>query len=51
MTFISDKTTKIYTFDYVAGESVPQDEIFEKVGKSIVDQCMKGYNGTIFAYG
>ena len=26
-------------------------EIFEQVGRQIIDQCLMGYNGSIFAYG
>lgn len=40
-----------YNFDYVGNESVSQEEIFQVVGKPIVDQCLQGYNGSIFAYG
>ena len=44
-------TQENFTFDYVAGEETPQVEVFEAVGKSIVSQCLLGYNGSIFAYG
>ena len=40
-----------FSFDFVGGEDVQQEEIFVKVGKPIVDQCLQGYNGSIFAYG
>ena len=41
----------IYKYDKVfKGESL-QTEIYESVGKRIVDDVMEGYNGTIFAYG
>lgn len=40
-----------FTFDYVAGEETPQVEVFEAVGKSIINQCLLGYNGSMFAYG
>ena len=40
-----------FTFDFVAGEDISQCEIFEQVGRSIIDQCLMGYNGSIFAYG
>ena len=40
-----------FTFDYVASEQTAQVEIFEEVGKRIIDQCLMGYNGSIFAYG
>jgi hypothetical protein len=41
----------MFTFDYIGGEDCTQEEIFQKVGKPIVDQCLQGYNGSIFAYG
>lgn len=40
-----------FTFDYIACEETPQSEIFQDVGRSIIDQCLHGYNGSIFAYG
>ncbi|KAF9429497.1 Kinesin-like protein kif15 [Podila epigama] len=40
-----------FTYDCVGGESTTQDQVFNDVGKSIVEQCVRGYNGTIFAYG
>ena len=27
----------------------PQEEVFVAVGRPIIDSCMCGYNGTIFA--
>ncbi|OMJ82947.1 hypothetical protein SteCoe_16220 [Stentor coeruleus] len=42
---------KSFTYDFVAGEDISQDSIFEMVGKPITTSCIKGYNGTIFAYG
>ncbi|KAF9912163.1 Kinesin-like protein kif15 [Linnemannia zychae] len=40
-----------FTYDCVGGESTSQEQVFRDVGKTIVEQCVKGYNGTIFAYG
>jgi Kinesin motor domain len=40
-----------YLFDYVADQKVTQEEIFERVGRPLVDNCLRGYNGTAFAYG
>lgn len=40
-----------FTYDNVAEQNVTQEEIFEIVGKPITTSCIKGYNGTIFAYG
>jgi hypothetical protein len=33
----NNKAMEAYTFDYVASEEVSQDEIFQSVGKPIVD--------------
>lgn len=43
--------TETFSFDHVAGEESTQEEIFNVIGKPIVDQCLMGYNGSIFAYG
>jgi len=40
-----------YTFDHVGDEGTSQAAVFEAVGAPIVDACLGGYNGTIFAYG
>ncbi|KAI8375922.1 kinesin heavy chain [Radiomyces spectabilis] len=40
-----------YSFDKVFGSNTRQQEIFEYSIKSIVDDVVAGYNGTIFAYG
>ncbi|KAF9583729.1 Kinesin-like protein kif15, partial [Lunasporangiospora selenospora] len=41
----------MFTYDCVGSEDITQERVFNDVGKSIVEQCVKGYNGTIFAYG
>jgi kinesin family protein 6/9 len=28
-----------------------QESIFETVARDVIDDCIEGYNGTIFAYG
>ena len=43
--------TKEYAYDYIADEKSTQNEIFENCAKKICDNCLEGYNGTIFAYG
>ncbi|KRZ58243.1 Kinesin-like protein KIF15, partial [Trichinella nativa] len=49
---ISLKTyPRTFTFDRIADESATQESMFTCVGKSIIDGCVEGYNGTIFAYG
>ncbi|KAF5836468.1 kinesin family member 3a [Dunaliella salina] len=42
---------KTFTFDQVYDWNCSQTEIFDVTARPIVDSCMEGYNGTIFAYG
>mmetsp|Transcript_12810 Transcript_12810/g.33988 ORF Transcript_12810/g.33988 Transcript_12810/m.33988 type:complete len:804 (+) Transcript_12810:279-2690(+) len=42
---------KTFTFDQVYDWNCNQTEIFDVTARPIVDSCMEGYNGTIFAYG
>uniref|UniRef100_A0A2K5F551 Kinesin-like protein KIF15 n=1 Tax=Aotus nancymaae TaxID=37293 RepID=A0A2K5F551_AOTNA len=46
----SNPEPKIFTFDHVADVDTTQESVFSTVAKSIVESCMSGYNGTIFAY-
>ena len=46
-----DSIPESFTFDYIASEDASQKEIFEDVGWDIIEQCLHGYNGSIFAYG
>ena len=39
------------TFDYVFGHEASQDELYCAVGRPMVDQCLRGYNGAILCYG
>lgn len=41
----------VFKYDKVFKCDSRQSEIYESVGKRIVDDVMEGYNGTIFAYG
>lgn len=52
-TIALDKSSggETFTFDYIADEETEQSEIFEHVGKPIVEACLQGYNGSVFAYG
>jgi len=43
--------SKPFHFDWIAGESSTQQEIFEVIGKPMADTCLQGYNCCIFAYG
>ena len=45
------KETNKFKFDQVFDMDTPQEKIFDKVAKDVVDQAVEGYNGTIFAYG
>ncbi|XP_007437595.1 kinesin-like protein KIF15-A, partial [Python bivittatus] len=40
---------KIFIFDNVADANTTQESVFSSVAKNIVESCMNGYNGTIFA--
>lgn len=40
-----------FNFDFVAGEDITQEAIFQRIGKPVVDTCLQGYNSTVFAYG
>lgn len=42
---------RLFTFDFAFDKATSQKAIFEKSAKDIVDFVIKGYNGTIFAYG
>lgn len=42
---------KVFTFDSVADTDCTQESVFSAVGKSLIESCVAGYNGTIFAYG
>ena len=45
------KTTKSYHFDKVFGVYSRQEEVYESMVRPIVDEVLKGFNCTIFAYG
>lgn len=40
-----------FTFDKVYSMSAQQPEIFDFIGKPIIDDVLTGYNGTVIAYG
>ena len=42
---------KTFTYDHVYPEKSTQSEIFDETSKEVVKSVLKGYNGTIFAYG
>ena len=41
----------MFNFDFVGNDSVSQSDIFTHIAQPIADQCLEGYNGSIFAYG
>ena len=40
---------KNFSFDHVFGESVTQKFIYDSCMSQVVDACLEGFNGTIFA--
>ncbi|XP_054715298.1 kinesin-like protein KIF19 [Uloborus diversus] len=40
-----------YVFDWAFDEHSSQEEVYEKTTKSLVENVVDGYNGTVFAYG
>lgn len=42
---------KSYNFDYCFDENTSQEHFYNITGKPVVNDVLKGYNGTIFAYG
>ena len=42
---------QVFTFDTVFGPDSTQMDVYNRVARSIVDNVLQGYNGTIFAYG
>eukprot|EP00731_Ephydatia_muelleri_P027714 Em0019g587a len=45
------KETFSFKFSHVFDQDSRQEDIFENVAKGVIDNCLQGYNGTIFAYG
>ncbi|CAO3598592.1 unnamed protein product [Absidia cylindrospora] len=48
---LNGETRSNYAFDKVFGSNTRQEEVFDYSVKSIVDDVVAGYNGTVFAYG
>eukprot|EP00040_Diaphanoeca_grandis_P044292 m.270485 g.270485 ORF g.270485 m.270485 type:complete len:1035 (-) comp90404_c0_seq1:8-3112(-) len=46
---LNDK--RMFTYDEVMDSDTTQDHIFQRVGRGVVNNCLQGFNGTIFAYG
>jgi len=47
----ADDPPKSFTFDSVFGPNVTQRHIYDVCAANVVEGCLNGYNGTIFAYG
>jgi len=45
------ETKKKYTLDLVFPTNTTQIQMFELIGNQTVDNCLDGYNSTLFAYG
>ena len=50
LTTISGKQRDFY-FDYCFGDDATQDLVYDKLARPVVSEVLKGFNGTIFAYG
>lgn len=42
---------KAFTFDHAFNSDATQIQVYKKTAQQIVEACLDGYNGTIFAYG
>lgn len=42
---------RTFTFDNAFPDDVAQVDVYNVTARPIVDSCLEGYNGTIFAYG
>jgi kinesin family protein 18/19 len=42
---------KVYSYDHVFDEDAPQQLVFEKTTKTLLDSVIQGFNATVFAYG
>jgi len=51
LTLYSKPEPKQFNYDDVADIDTTQEEVFSTVGKRIIEGCVYGYDGTIFAYG
>ena len=48
---VYDVSSHTYSFDAFFGPKATNDEVFEHAAKPIVSAALKGFNGTVFAYG
>ncbi|KAJ3102496.1 hypothetical protein HDU97_000455 [Phlyctochytrium planicorne] len=47
----SKSASSSFAFDYVFGQKSTNAELYNQAARPIVESCMQGLNGTIFAYG
>ena len=40
-----------FGYDYVFGADAQQDNVYDRIARPVVTDVIKGFNGTIFAYG
>ncbi|CAI8004769.1 Kinesin-like protein KIF6, partial [Geodia barretti] len=45
------RETFSFKFSRVFDSNTGQEEVFDAVSREVIDNCLEGYNGTIFAYG
>ena len=45
------KDNHSFTFNQIFAPDSSQGDVFEGVARPVIDNCLDGYNGTIFAYG
>ncbi len=50
LTMLSGKRRE-FLFDYVFSANTQQDAVYERLARPVVEDVLRGYNGTIFAYG
>ena len=50
LTLISGKP-RDFVYDYAFGPDAQQEEVFDLIARPVVTEVLRGYNGTIFAYG
>lgn len=43
--------TRDFYFDYAFNEETTQDAVYDRFARPVVNEVLKGCNGTIFAYG
>jgi kinesin family protein 15 len=49
ITLLAKPDPKVFTFDHVSDTDATQESVFSSVGKTLIESCVAGYNGTIFA--